>query len=722
MQLLYNIINFTQSLLILQINNIDYGRSLYLLSDLGMAISYYLIAIISIYLLINQADLYARRFVFLLIVLNLFSGFNYIIQLFNIVWLSSSIKLITAIISMLTAIKIGTLIPKLLTVPESEELVTANEKLAEEIQEHQQTEIALQKSEAIFSSIFAKSALGIAVLDPDGNTLETNPALQEMLGYNELELRQLKRAEYVHPEDILTTNKLDQELMLGTKESYQIEKRFLRKDGEILWGKVTVSLVKDNQCKPEFIIRMIENITHRKQTEIKLAEYQKYLEDLLGERNQQLSKTNEQLSWQSTHDSLTNLINRSEFEKLLGDAVLTAKNYQEYHSLCYIDVDQFKIINDTCGHLAGDELLKEIAKLLNYACRKTDILARIGGDEFAVILYRCNLAQGLRVAQIIQEKIDQFNFVWQGKSFKITVSIGLGEINIDSDNIDSVINACHAACENAKDKGGNRVYVYHNNDQELAQQQSQIKWLTRINEALTDNRFCLYYQTISSLNYTEKEGNHYEILLRLLDDNGELITPINFIPAAERYNLMPAIDRWVISNFFATLKQALLRGSANPKSIYAINLSGASVSDDKLINFLKEQFQFYQIPPEMICFEITETLAIANLNQAVQLIYETKNIGCGFALDDFGSGMCSFGYLKYLPVDYLKIDGQFIKDIAENPIDYAMVEAINRIGKVMGLKTIAEFVSSQTILEKIKEIGVDYAQGYHISHPKKLKF
>ncbi|HEY9705189.1 MAG TPA: diguanylate cyclase, partial [Allocoleopsis sp.] len=405
MQLLYNIVNLTQNIFILQINNIDLGKSVYLLSDLGMDISYYLIAIISIYLLIiNKSALYSRKFVFLLILLNLFSGFNYIMQLFNIVWLSSSIKFITAIISMLTTIKIGNLIPKLLTVPESKELVTANEKLAEEIQERQQTEIALQKSEARFSSIFAKSALGIAVLDPHGNTLESNPALQEMLGYNELELGQLKRSDYVHPEDILRTNKLDQELMLGRKEYYQIEKRFLRKDGEILWGKATVSLVKDNKGKPQFIIRMIENITHRKQTEIKLAEYQKYLEDLLGERNQQLSQTHEQLSWQSTHDSLTNLINRSEFEKLLGDAVLTAKNYQEFHSLCYIDVDQFQIINDTCGHLAGDELLKEIAKLLNNACRKTDILARIGGDEFAVILYRCNLAQGLRVGQIIQEK------------------------------------------------------------------------------------------------------------------------------------------------------------------------------------------------------------------------------------------------------------------------------------------------------------------------------
>ncbi len=436
-----------------------------------------------------------------------------------------------------------------------------------------------------------------------------------------------------------------------------------------------------------------------------------------------------QLSWQATHDALTGLINRQEFEQKLEQSLQNAKTQQQQHTLCYLDLDRFKIINDTCGHLAGDELLRQVAALLQANVRMSDLLARLGGDEFGLLLYQCSIEQGMRVARTLRDAIQQFRFVWQDKTFTIGVSIGLTSIDEESQNITYVINAADAACYAAKNRGRNRIQIYQISDSELALSHGNIQWIPKITNAIEENRFRLYFQNIEPINSPCNNGiwEHYEVLLRMVDETGQLVSPGVFIPAAERYNLMPAIDRWVISTLFSSQKeryrkkwkfcQSLIERGINCDCLYAINLSGASINDDRFIDFLLDQFAIHDVPPQLICFEITETVAITNLTKAAQFISSLKAIGCRFALDDFGSGMSSFAYLKSLPVDYLKIDGSFVKDIVEDRVAGAMVEAINRIGQVMGIQTIAEFVENDAILEKIRALGVNYAQGYRIGKP-----
>lgn len=426
-----------------------------------------------------------------------------------------------------------------------------------------------------------------------------------------------------------------------------------------------------------------------------------------------------QISWQANHDYLTGLLNRQAFEKKVLEAIQITYNQNQQHALCFLDLDKFKLINDTCGHEAGDELLRQITTLMQTRVRSSDSLARLGGDEFGLLLYNCSLAKAQDIAETLRSLVEEFRFVWNNKIFSVGVSIGIVKIDENTQNLASILRDADTACYAAKAQGRNCVQVAEAPENKPTKKKKEKQWIIEINQALQENRFCLYYQKIASLKENSKNQDHYEVLLRLIDDNGQVISPRTFIPIAERYGLMPAVDRWVIQRFFTRYEYYINNYSKADylDRMYTINLSGMSVSSNEFLSFLKAQLSQYQIPPNTLCFEITETAAIANLNQAVKLIKELKKLGCRFALDDFGSGMSSLTHLKYLPVDYLKIDGSFVKNIATAHIEYAMVESFNHIGHVMGIKTVAEFVENQAILKKLKAIGVDYAQGYTIAKP-----
>ena len=424
------------------------------------------------------------------------------------------------------------------------------------------------------------------------------------------------------------------------------------------------------------------------------------------------------LSHQASHDALTGLVNRREFENRLKRALATAADIGREHVVLYLDLDQFKVVNDTCGHAAGDELMRQISAMLQRRLREGDTLARLGGDEFGVLLEQCAPENAMRLAEALRQTVVDFPFVWQHRSFSVSVSIGLVGVASDAFTLADVLKAADAACYLAKEKGRNRIHIYQRNDTELSIRHGEMEWVGRIHQALEENRLCLYAQEILPMRADSDSGRHIEILVRMIDERGELVPPMAFIPAAERYNLMPSIDRWVIRTTFSTLAQLRQGGENDLPDICSINLSGASFIDERFLDFVIEQFTRFGISHTAVCFEITETAAIANLAKAERFIHELSGLGCKFSLDDFGSGMSSFAYLKHLPVDFLKIDGAFVKDMTTDPIDSAMVEAINHIGHVMGKLTIAEFVENDEILERLREIGVDYVQGFGVAKPK----
>ncbi|HZR03936.1 MAG TPA: EAL domain-containing protein [Burkholderiales bacterium] len=423
------------------------------------------------------------------------------------------------------------------------------------------------------------------------------------------------------------------------------------------------------------------------------------------------------LSYQASHDSLTGLINRSEFERRLALALQTAASAGRQHAVMYLDLDQFKVVNDTCGHAAGDQLMRQVSTLLQQCLREGDTLARLGGDEFGVLLENCPADAALRIGDKLRQTLTDFHFAWAHLSFNIGVSIGLVNVEDGLFTLAEVLRAADTACYMAKEKGRNRVQVYHPEDSELTLRQGEMEWVGRLQKALDENRFVLYSQEIVPISGVRGLGAHCELLVRMLDERGQLVPPMAFIPAAERYNLMPAVDRWVLRTALATLSRLNSEGDSKI-DLCAINLSGGSIGDERFLDFVREQLASVPVLPETICFEITETAAIANLDKATRFIQELKLLGCRFSLDDFGAGMSSFAYLKHLPVDYLKIDGVFVKDMADDPIDRAMVEAINNVGHVMGKQTIAEFVDGEAVLSALREIGVDFAQGYGVSKPR----
>lgn len=427
-----------------------------------------------------------------------------------------------------------------------------------------------------------------------------------------------------------------------------------------------------------------------------------------------------QIEYQASHDALTGLLNRAAFEHRLNLALHAAVSQGSDHALLYLDLDQFKVVNDTCGHAAGDSLLQQLAPILASQLRRGDTFGRLGGDEFGVILHECAFAQAAKVAEKLRSAITQFRFGWQGKTFTLGVSVGAVPINAEFEAPGALLQAADEACYGAKDGGRNRVHIYKSDDRRLEQRRGEMEWVTRLQSALQDERFRLFGQSIQYLGSdNSRPGLHYEVLLRMEDEAGNLVPPGAFVPAAERYGVMPSIDRWVIGAVLDWLPRDTRH--LQDLCLCAINLSASSLSDEGLLDFIVQSLQGSGVPPDKLCFEITETAAMANLGQAIHLISSLKEIGCLFALDDFGAGMSSFGYLKSIPVDVLKIEGSFVRDIVKDDTSYALVKAINDIGHVMGKQTIAEFVENEAVLGMVRELGVDYAQGYGIGKPRPLE-
>jgi diguanylate cyclase (GGDEF)-like protein/PAS domain S-box-containing protein len=427
---------------------------------------------------------------------------------------------------------------------------------------------------------------------------------------------------------------------------------------------------------------------------------------------------NRKLSYHASHDILTGLVNRREFESRLERAIKSARAREASYALCHIDLDQFKIINDNCGHSAGDALLGQVGALLKSKIRWRDTVSRLGGDEFGVLLESCSLEEAVRNAEGLREAIRNYKFVWEERTFRLGASIGVVPISPENEDVAALLSAADSACAAAKENGRNRIYSFQENDIDLMRRRREMQWAARINNALEDGRFEIFRQFILPLHEPQKHGLHYELLLRMRDEAGKIVTPDQFIAAAERYGLTPNIDRWMIEH---ALRWLVSEADEREKlELCSINLSGQSLGDDKFLPFVIDHFHRSGIDASKICFEITETAAIASFSQANRFIHALKELGCRFALDDFGTGLSSFGYLKHFPVDFLKIDGSFVKEILHDPIDREMVRSINEIGHLTGKQTIAEFAENMEIVEMLRSLGVDYAQGYAIATPQRV--
>jgi diguanylate cyclase (GGDEF)-like protein/PAS domain S-box-containing protein len=561
---------------------------------------------------------------------------------------------------------------------------------AVEAQKRSIAELALLESEARYRGLIENIPDVVYKTDLAGKVTYVSPSVHTVVGYTVEEAIGLGLPEQVYAEP------KDRELFLKkiSSEGYvkNFEAKLLRKDGSPWWGSTSAHIVKNDDGDVHSIEGIVRDISVQK-----IAQ--------------------EKLSYQAVHDSLTGLINRHEFEIQVSRLLTDTHSADDCHAMFFLDLDQFKVVNDTCGHVAGDQLLRRLGQLLLATISKRDTLARLGGDEFGVLLKHCTLDQAHRVANEILKAVMNYQFLWAGKIFRIGVSIGLVAITKTSTDFTELFRQADAACYLAKDMGRNRVHVYRPDDAELEARHREMNWVGRINQALDEDRFCLYAQPIVRLDGGEQR--HYELLIRMLDEQGEIILPSAFLPAAERYNLIEKLDDWVVRRACDFLAE-------NPvffKEIefVSINLSGPSLSNRAFLQSIVHIFKKMNVSPSLVCFEITETVAISNLDSAISFIKNLKKSGFRFALDDFGSGISSFGYLKNLPVDFLKIDGMFVKGIVDDPIDRAMVKSINEIGQVMGMQTIAEFVENNEIKEMVTAIGVNFGQGYGLGKPKPLK-
>lgn len=566
---------------------------------------------------------------------------------------------------------------------------------ARDLTERMSSELKLRRISAQLQHITSASPAVLYSRDPGRqHATFVSGNIMELLGYNpsELLINDANLFALVHPDDRRVL--YDAETRLPQDRQHNVEYRMRHRDGRWRWVRDTARLLLDNKGHPlEVVGSWVDN------TEAHFL--------------------SEQLAHQASHDALTGLSNRRAFEARLGRALESAKATKIQHALCYLDLDQFKVVNDTCGHAAGDSLLRELGQILVAKIRSSDLLARLGGDEFGLLMENCRLDDACKVAESLCRTIGEYRFAWAERSFMLGVSIGLVPINEHTKGMSDALSFADSACYAAKDAGRNRVQVFEHNDEEAARRHSEMEWVASIHRALEEERFFLAAQAITPVDSSAEDGgNHYELLLRLKDPDGNLIMPSNFLPAAERYHLASRLDQWVVHHAFNWLSNN--PGFMDGLRLCTINLSGHSMGDPNLLAFIVQEVMKRPGIAKKICFEVTETAAIANLGHAVTFIKSLKEMGVRFALDDFGSGTSSFGYLKTLPVDYLKIDGMFVESMGTDPISQAMVRSINDVGKAMGMQTIAEFVDSEDTLNQLREIGVDYAQGYWIAEPRPL--
>lgn len=539
-----------------------------------------------------------------------------------------------------------------------------------------------------FKSIFESVVEGIFVLSRHGEWLSANPALLKLLGYSTID----DLARDYAPESGEKANsdeyKMFLKTMLSQQELYDYKIQLKNRFGNKIWVSINARRVTSDSEPPVFEGTMLD-ITARHRHE-------------------------QQLKYLAQHDSLTDLYNRRAFEIALKETLRNSR--QKSFALLYLDLDQFKLINDTCGHGAGDELLRQLAKSLQRESSDNELVARLGGDEFGILVKNSDETCAVNIAERYLNVISNFRFRVDNMDLSVGVSIGVIVVGDEFISPEMVLSRADAACFLAKDLGRNRVHVYRQSDEEIRQQQTEMEWISTIKRSIEHDNLKLYFHHIKSSS-VNNAGYRYEVLLRL-DLDGELISPAAFLPAAERYGLSVPVDRWVVDSYFRWLSKN--PHHSNGLESASINLSGHSICDEKFDRFLTRRFERYGINPKKICFEITETMVMTRLDQTLKFIEKYKAKGCQFAIDDFGTGFSSYAYLKQLPVDYLKIDGVFIKDIDTDPVDFALAKSIKEVAQAVGLKTVAEFVSRQGIVEKLNEIGIDYHQGYYYHTPELL--
>ncbi len=571
------------------------------------------------------------------------------------------------------------------------DMSTSLKQARDELIEKSENELYVEKSKALVT--LESIGEGVITTDTNGNITYMNPAAEILTGnrFSNVSGKSLHK--------VLRVRKPESESI----ENYPVDSVISSKEN--LHHDPHLTLIKPDHS--ELVIKDTASpILDRSADVIGMA--------LIFHDFSSVKHMSDKLAYQASHDDLTELYNRREFENQLHDALKDAKERDTEHSLCYLDLDQFKIINDTCGHLAGDILLKQISQQIKARIRRHDLLARLGGDEFGIIFYDTDIKEAEELANEVKNSVADFRYIWHDTSFDIGVSIGLVPINAVVNNHSELLMRADSACYIAKDNGRNCIHTYAPSDRDFIRRCDELQWYNRITDALDADQFELFCQKIQPVSENCTQQAHYEILLRMIEGDN-IIMPTEFIPASERYLLMPRIDRWVIDAFLSTFEKLAIRNFGD--NIYNINLSGQSLCNSEFIDYLIQRLQSNYINPSALTFEITETAAISNLDKALHFINVMKEMGCKFALDDFGTGVSSFQYLHDLPVDYLKIDGKFVRNIDNNRINHSIVDAIIKIGHEQGLEIIAEYVEDEQIREKLSRCNIDYIQGFAVGKP-----